>query len=104
MKRTVIAARDFSIDGISFLPGDEVDLIALGKSNIDFRSLVHARFLSYGVAGRDFDDIMAAHNKKLEAEKEAAEQAEEEIKDESTEAVEATEIVEAPVVNNRKRR
>ena len=69
MKRTVIAARDFSIDGISFLPGDEVDVIALGKTNLEFRSLVHSRFLSFGVAGRSFEEVMEKH-KKVEVQEE----------------------------------
>lgn len=102
MSHTVIAARDFSIDGIKFIPGDEVDLLALGKTSLEFRSLVHARFLSYGTAGRSFAEVMKQH----EEGKKKAEEVEQEEVAEADEVVEEApaEIVETTKEDNKRKR
>lgn len=71
MKNTVIATREFSINGIKFLPGDEVDILALGQTNMNFRRLVHVRFIAMGKAVRTFEEVIDANKKeeKQEAQK-----------------------------------
>lgn len=76
MEHTVIATRDFSINGINFLPGDEVDILALGQSNVNFRRLVHVRFLAMGKAVRTFEEVLEA-NKKEEPKTETVEEEQE---------------------------
>lgn len=87
MENTVIATRDFSINGIKFMPGDEVDILALGQSNVNFRRLVHVRFLAMGKAVRTFEEVFEA-NKKEEPKSEIAEETEQE----TTEGVEEVDI------------
>ena len=102
MSHTVIAARDFSIDGISFIPGDEVDLLALGKTSLEFRSLVHARFLSYGTAGRSFAEVMKQHEEKKKAEE--VEQEEEVAEADEAVADEGPAEISEPIKEDNKRK
>lgn len=87
MKNTVIATRDFSINGIKFLPGDEVDIIALGQSNVNFRRLVHVRFLAMGKAVRTFEEVLES-NKKEEPKAEVVEEPKEEVQEAAQEVAE----------------
>lgn len=91
MKNTVIATRDFSINGIKFLPGDEVDILALGQSNVNFRRLVHVRFLAMGKAVRTFEEVLEA-NKKEETKPDIIEEPKEVVKESTQEATEEVNV------------
>lgn len=106
MKHTIVATRDFSIDGMSFMPGDEVDLFALKKNNIDFRNLVHARFIALGMAARTFLEVVEANGYKFDKDKYCVykeivveDGGEDEAADEEAVVEEAVSHTEAPMVS-----
>ncbi|MCM1497287.1 MAG: hypothetical protein NC124_02360 [Clostridium sp.] len=107
MKNTTIATREFNIDGFRFLPGDEVDVIALGKDNVIFRTLVHSRHIAYGAYGREFSEVAEANG--YEYDKETGKAAKKVAVEEVEEIVEAkvetvTEVVEEPEIRSRNKR